>query len=155
MFFRNSFSELWNFFVCYDSKPGSHFARNLREFQRVWCRLEVKSTGSSLSSQSERAKNAIHCFSIPKYVQYWLKRVTKEPHLTVTSFTRPPCYYTHFVFSWEKKILFMQPRRYSSWISHIYSTILRCNWQTWNPKLLQLHPRDTALTKCAFQRIDS
>ena len=33
MYFGNSlFDYLGNFFVCYGSEPGSHFARNLREF---------------------------------------------------------------------------------------------------------------------------
>ena len=34
VYFGNSLLDyLWNFFVCYGSKPGSHFARNLkREF---------------------------------------------------------------------------------------------------------------------------
>ena len=32
VYFVNSLLDyLWNFFVCYGSKPGSHFARNLRE----------------------------------------------------------------------------------------------------------------------------
>ena len=37
VFFGNSlFVYLWNFFACYGSKPGSHFAHNLREFEWHW-----------------------------------------------------------------------------------------------------------------------
>ena len=33
VYFGNSlFDYLWSFFVSYSSKPGSHFARNSREF---------------------------------------------------------------------------------------------------------------------------
>ena len=33
VYFSNSLLDLlWNFFVCYGSKPGRHFARNLHEF---------------------------------------------------------------------------------------------------------------------------
>ena len=32
----------WNFFICYSSKPGNHFARNLGEFRVArWEELEV------------------------------------------------------------------------------------------------------------------
>ena len=51
------------------SKPGSHFARNLREFGvtlstelevNQWIALDIH----YLSSQSERAKYTIDCFSV-------------------------------------------------------------------------------------------
>ena len=56
-----SIKYLWNLFNCYGSKPESHYARNLREFgvARRWIALHI----ASLSSQSERAKNTIPCFS--------------------------------------------------------------------------------------------
>ena len=70
VYFGNSlFDYLWNFFVCYGSKPESHFACNLREFGvarsaklevNQWIALDIR----RLSSQSERAKNTIHCFRI-------------------------------------------------------------------------------------------
>ena len=70
VYFGNSLlGYFWNFFVCYGSKPGSHFALNLREFGvagseelevNQWITLGIH----SLSNQSERAKNTIHCFSI-------------------------------------------------------------------------------------------
>ena len=70
MYFGNSLLDyLWNFFVCYGSKPGSHFARNLREFgvarsEELEVNQWIVQDIHWLSSQSERAKNTIHCFSI-------------------------------------------------------------------------------------------
>ena len=53
----------------YGSKPGRHFARNLREFGVA--RSEVLEVNQWivqdihwLNSQSERVKNTMHCFSI-------------------------------------------------------------------------------------------
>ena len=66
-FGNGSFDYLWNFFICYGSKPGRHFARNLSKFSvacleklevNQWIALDIR----WLSSQSERAKNTIHCF---------------------------------------------------------------------------------------------
>ena len=61
------FNYLWfNCFVCYGSKRGNHFARNLHKFvfayskeleMNQWVALDI------LGSQSECAKNTIHCFS--------------------------------------------------------------------------------------------
>ena len=68
-FGSNLFDYLWNFFVCYGSKPGSHFDCNFREFGVArseelevnhWIALDIH----WLSSPSERVKNTIHCFSI-------------------------------------------------------------------------------------------
>ena len=77
VYFGNSlFDYLWNFFVCYGSKPGSHFARNLgvassEELQvNQWIALDTHWS----SSQSERAKNTIHCFSI----QLFQKTLSEE-----------------------------------------------------------------------------
>ena len=66
--FRNSlFDYLWfNFFVCFGDIWGNHFACNLHKFGfaylgelevNQWIALDI------LSSQSECAKNTIHCFS--------------------------------------------------------------------------------------------
>ena len=70
MYFRNSLLDyLWNFFVCYCSKPARHFTRNLLEFG-VTCSEELEVNQwivqdiHWLSSQSEHSKNSIHCFSI-------------------------------------------------------------------------------------------
>ena len=62
VYFGNSlFNYLWNFFVCYRSKSGNHFARNasLEELEVNECLVQDI---PRLSSQSERAKNTIHCF---------------------------------------------------------------------------------------------
>ena len=70
VYFGNSlFDYLWNFFVYYGSKPGGHFARNLREFgvarsEELEVNQWIVQDIHWLSSQSERAKNTIHCFSI-------------------------------------------------------------------------------------------
>ena len=71
MYFGNNlFDYLWNFFVCYSTKPGSRFARiNLREFgvarsEEPEVNQRIALDILSLSSQSEREKNTIHCFSI-------------------------------------------------------------------------------------------
>ena len=70
MYFGNSLLDyLWNFLVCYGSKPGKHFARNLREFgaarsEELVVNQWIVQNIHWLSSQSERAKNTIHCFSI-------------------------------------------------------------------------------------------
>ena len=70
VYFGKSFFDcLWNFFVFYGSKPGSQFARNLREFGvarseelgvNQWIVLDIP----RLSNQSERAKNTIHCLFV-------------------------------------------------------------------------------------------
>ena len=68
-FGNSSFDYLWNFFLCYGSKAGNHFARNLCAFGVArseelevsqWIALDIP----TLSSQSEGAKNTIHCFSM-------------------------------------------------------------------------------------------
>ena len=68
-FGKSSFDYLWNFFVCYGSKAGNHFARNLREFgvarseelevsQRMV--LDIRLWVANQMAQ----KNTIHCFSM-------------------------------------------------------------------------------------------
>ena len=72
-YFANSlYDYFWNFFVCYGSKPETHFvdfARDLREFGvarpeelevNQWMAVDIH----WLSSQSKRAKSTIHCFRI-------------------------------------------------------------------------------------------
>ena len=78
MYFENSlFNDyLWNFFDCYSGKQGRHFSRNLREFDVArseelevnrWIAVDIH----WLSSQSERAKNSILCFSILKTINIY------------------------------------------------------------------------------------
>ena len=88
MYFGNGlFDYLWNFFVCYGSKLGNHFAHNLREFRvacseklevNQWIALDIR----RLSSQSERARKTLStvliyttwCFNGVKTQQLVLER---------------------------------------------------------------------------------
>ena len=67
------------FFVCYGSKPGRHSARNLLEFGvarsgELEDNQRIVQDIHWFSSQSERAKNTIYCFSI-----YYQKGKPKQP----------------------------------------------------------------------------
>ena len=88
MYFGNGlFDYWWNFFVCYGSKLGNHFAHNLREFGvacseklevNQWIALDIR----MLSSQSERARKTLStvlvytkwCFNGVKTQQLGLER---------------------------------------------------------------------------------
>ena len=123
-------------------------------------RLEVNSTGSSLRSQSERAKKAIHCFRNmwnTGWRELQRNRAIRSPHLqdhlviTPSLFfhgKRKSCLWSHVVTVAEivdckTAVFFSKPvknllaltwiRKNMDgfavyWISHIYSTVLRCNW---------------------------
>ena len=70
LYFGNSlFDYLWDFFVCCGNKPKSHFALKLSKFgvarsEELEVNQLIVQDIPRLSSQSERAKNTIHCLSI-------------------------------------------------------------------------------------------
>ena len=56
VYFGNSlFDYLWNFFVCYGIKTGSHFARNLRKFG-VACSEELEVNQWILNNYSLKSR---------------------------------------------------------------------------------------------------
>ena len=78
--------------VCYRCKPLSHFAHNLRAFgvsrsleMNQWTALHIL----SLSSQSERAKNSIHCFGI-----YWRELLPSKKYIGLPVFNS-------FLYIWK------------------------------------------------------
>ena len=88
-YFGNSlFDYLWNFFVCYGSKPGSHFARNLHEFGvarseelevNQWIAVDIPADW--VANQSAwKTLSTVLVYTKPIYIEEFHDSFTHIPH---------------------------------------------------------------------------
>ena len=69
VFFGNSFFVyMWNFFACYGSKPGSHFALNLREFEKHWI---IRVWVANQNARKTLSTVLVYTYYYYYYIEFW------------------------------------------------------------------------------------